>query len=378
MSREKKIRVAFLKSCFRTAGGLEKYCLKVAERLRLEGCHVDILSSVDNPEAGVVRVCSLKKPSFVHAFFFNRACKKHLLRHSYDVVVGFDRHTVPVTVYRAGNGCHKAYLKRRFRESPLWKKCLLFLNPLHLWTLYSEKYTFEKNPPKALICNSHMVATEILKEYPKSPAKNIVVIHNGVEYKSFSKLFQERTIRRKGDFIRILFVGNEWHRKGLDIALKALSGLQEDHWRLTVIGKERKVEFFSDMVKTLGLEKKVTLIPRQEDAKVFLKTHDIMLIPSRYDPFANVTVEALAMGLCVVTSTANGGSEVIAEGVNGFVVPESCSAKTLSEAIRKAFAFIEQEGTVEKIRKTAELYDFHYALASYAQVIKAPPKHSES
>ena len=55
-----------------------------------------------------------------------------------------------------------------------------------------------------------------------------------------------------------------------------------------------------------------TLAPEQLHAAA-----DLYVLPTRYDPFANSTLEALACGLPVITSCANGGAELITSGVEG-------------------------------------------------------------
>jgi UDP-glucose:(heptosyl)LPS alpha-1,3-glucosyltransferase len=50
---------------------------------------------------------------------------------------------------------------------------------------------------------------------------------------------------------------------------------------------------------------------------------DVFLLPTLYDPFANVTLEALAAGLPVITSAQNGAAEIIENESNGFILPRA-------------------------------------------------------
>jgi UDP-glucose:(heptosyl)LPS alpha-1,3-glucosyltransferase len=50
---------------------------------------------------------------------------------------------------------------------------------------------------------------------------------------------------------------------------------------------------------------------------------DVFLLPTLYDPFANVTLEALAAGLPVITSAQNGAAEILTEGETGYVLPRA-------------------------------------------------------
>ncbi len=361
------VRIALLKGSFRSSGGLEKYCLRISQALRDQGHTVDILSTASIPQQGVLSICSLLKPSFFHLLWFDYQCRRYLKKHSYDIVFGFDRHFVPLTHYRAGNGCHKAYLARRLRRSSFWKKLLLLCNPLHLITLLSEKCTFEKTPPRYIICNSHLVRREILQYYPRVLQERLVVVHNGVEWAEFASHFEERDLDSSKP--RILFIGHEWGRKGLDRVLHALSYLKDVPFCFTAIGKERHVKRFSSMVSLLNLQDCVTLIPKSTNAMPYLQSCNIVVIPSLYDPFANVTIEALAMGLFVVTTTANGGAEIIQDGVNGIVVDEGCSVEELSGAIRKSFDIIKNNEIAQKIRESVKDGDFSISLKKYLQLL---------
>ena len=61
---------------------------------------------------------------------------------------------------------------------------------------------------------------------------------------------------------------------------------------------------------------------------------DIFILPTLYDPFSNASLEALAAGLPVITTRANGLSEVIENGVHGSVVDDSRDLRALVDAIQ--------------------------------------------
>jgi UDP-glucose:(heptosyl)LPS alpha-1,3-glucosyltransferase len=56
---------------------------------------------------------------------------------------------------------------------------------------------------------------------------------------------------------------------------------------------------------------------------------DVFLLPTLYDPFANVTLEALAAGLPVITSAQNGASEILTDLANGFILPRADDLKLI-------------------------------------------------
>jgi UDP-glucose:(heptosyl)LPS alpha-1,3-glucosyltransferase len=347
-------------------GGLEKYAFRIADALRQQGHTVSILtSSPSSKEENVIQICSRVKPSALQLLWFDWNSRKYLRRHSYDIVFGFDRHFSPVTYYRAGNGCHAAYLERRKSTASLIKRFSFYCNPLHLLTMLSERVLFEKHPPRAIICNSQLVKKEILKFYPATPEKRLHVVHNGVEWYDYERPFSER---KKSTVPRILFIGHEWTRKGLELALEALSHIASHDFRMVVVGKERNPAHFIKIARQYGLSDKVEFHSTPQPALAFYQASDIALLPSLYDPFANATVEALAMGLYVITTASNGGSEIICEGKNGSVIdhdPEECAKKLLY-----AFNRIKEEGCQKEIRQSVCQYDFSNQLKKIVSLVE--------
>jgi UDP-glucose:(heptosyl)LPS alpha-1,3-glucosyltransferase len=368
----KPLRIALLKNSFHAAGGLEKYCLRLCDALQQRGHEVTILSTASRHDLPLVQVCRRLNPSALNLVWFDLHCRRYLKHHPFDVVFGFDRHFLPLTHYRAGNGCHAAFLARRSKESGFFKRLSFSFNPLHRLTLLSETCTFEKHPPAAIICNSALVRDEILSFYPKTPKDRIVVVHNGVEWHEYEANFQEKmaTPKDPSSPTQLFFIGHEWERKGLDRLLRALALIRSSSFHLTAVGRERNPKPFFSLVHELGLQDKVTLIPSAQNPKHYYRMADIAVIPSRYDPFANVTVEALAMGLFVVTTRANGGSEAIIPGENGIVLDEGFTDQELSQAIATALQLVKDPCKPFAIRQSVEGFDFSKKLNELVEVVE--------
>ncbi len=305
------------------------------------------------------------KPSALQLLWFDWNSRRYLRRYPHDIVFGFDRHFLPLTHYRAGNGCHAAYLERRKSKASFIKKLSFHCNPLHLLTTLSERFLFERHPPRSIICNSYLVKEEILKFYPAIPQERLHVVHNGVEWFDYEKPFSKR---EKSTIPRVLFIGHEWKRKGLEFALQSISCIASHDFRMVVVGKERDPAHFITLARKYGLSDKVEFHPTPQPAQPFYQTSNIALLPSLYDPFANATVEALAMGLYVITTNSNGGSEVIIEGKNGSVIdhdPEECAKKLLY-----AFNRIKEEGCQDQIRESVRQYDFSNQLKKIVSLVE--------
>jgi UDP-glucose:(heptosyl)LPS alpha-1,3-glucosyltransferase len=70
------------------------------------------------------------------------------------------------------------------------------------------------------------------------------------------------------------------------------------------------------------------------DLPLLYAASDIFLLPTLYDPFSNACLEALAAGLPVITTRANGFSEIIADGVHGSIVEQASDLESLRGALQ--------------------------------------------
>lgn len=357
---QQSLRIAILKREIHAGGGLEKYFRRIYGALVSRGHKVTVLSMEESKDVSAIKLGRKTPFSFLNMILFDYKARKWLSHNPQDVVLGLDRHFLPLTHYRAGNGCHAAFLERRKKESSWLKRLLLACNPLHIATLISEKRTFESETTK-IVCNSNLVRNEIQRFYPKAHPQNIFVIHNGVEWQELEKPFRER---RTTPFPHILFVGHEWQRKGLDRLLEALKFVKEPFF-LTALGKERAPQKFSALVQKYELEGKVKLISQPQNPIPFYQEASIMVIPSRYDPFANVTLEALAMGLFVITTKANGGAEVLTPET-GIVLEENATAEEFAFALESA---LRDPKDNLLIRESVKSFDFSKKLGEFEDFI---------
>lgn len=369
-------RVVLMKANLFKLGGLEKYTLRLAKRFSERGCQVTILTtgqeSKDTSKAATLPLDVVFLPckqffSFGKLRKFDLECQNWLKKHPHEIVFGTDRHSQQ-THYRAGNGVHAEYLsKRREAESSL--KTLSFpFNPLHRTILQYEKQTYGNPHTRTIFTNSQMVKNEVLKHY-QTDEQRIKVIHNGVEWQEMTQDFDSWESNRASlidelrlgirDF-QLLFIGNGYRRKGLQHLLKALSCI--DHpFHLSVLGKDKEAKEFQKMSRELGLEKKVTFLGQRCDIRKFYQLADAVAIPSLYDPFANVTIEAIAMGVPVITSKYNGASEIITS-INGQIVEELLETPSLVNALKKAFECPKKPSCATKIRDSVKHLEFNSQL----------------
>lgn len=362
--------VTLIKSELFRQGGLEKYTWQIAADFCALGSPVTVLTSGSptppfvHPLLNVVSLPVHHRLSFLNVLHFDMACSEYLAKHPTQVVFSLDR-TRFQTHIRAGNGVHAAYLKRRSQEEGIVKKLSFALNPLHHAILSLEKKAFEHPDLKTLFTNSEMVKQEVLQFYRTDP-KKIQVVHNGVEWHAMQEAFDEWKAQKEKNLLTLhldptafqfLFIGHNFRRKGLEKLLQALAMIKQEHFQLSVIGKEKDLKFFETLVQRLGLEKKVIFFGLQKETARFYQIADCLVIPSLYDPFANVTVEALAMGVFVLSSKNNGGHEVLNQQ-NGSLIESLDDPASFAETLKQTLNRPKTKESAAAIRQTVKHLDF--------------------
>ncbi len=357
-------------------GGLEKYALKLSSAFASKGCKVTILTTNAPNNLKLHPSIKIEKhpiKSFLKFQEFSKytnLCKKWQTTHQYDLIFGLDR-CRHQTHLRAGNGVHAAFLENRKVFDPYYKTVTAFLNPINRSILSIEKEAFESPDLRILFTNSYMVRKEVLAHY-NTDIDKIQVVHNGVEWKEMDKDFHEWIEQKTNLALEIgldpttyhfLFVGNGYHRKGLTPLLDALSILPMNDFHLSVIGKEKRTADFIAYTKQLGLTDKVSFLGVRKDVRRFYQLSDSLVVPSYYDPFANVTVEALAMGLLVISSKTNGGHEVLKEN-NGFVIPDLQDKECFADILYRATLLPKTWIRSKNIRNSIKSLDFSNQLSA--------------
>ncbi len=145
--------------------------------------------------------------------------------------------------------------------------------------------------------------------------------------------------------LRILFLGNVIHRKGLHTLLEAisfqrpaLSQVEGSAFRLDVVGgltaEPGYARAMQEKVSVHGLQSTVHFhgpLDNEELIAKFKSAH-VLVVPSSYEGFGIVYLEGMAFGLPAIGTTAGAASEIISDGETGFLIPPD-DAKTLAERL---------------------------------------------
>jgi len=331
-------------------GGAERYAVNLAKGMAELGHDVHVFCGKNNMKKKnnitVHKVSYLKTPSPVKNLSFSKNSAKLIAKENFDIVNGLAQ-IFPQDIYRVGDPLHINWL-RTFSSNPV-KKVMKYLNPRDLALLYIEKNIFKQGNYKRIITNSHMSKAQVVHYY-NVPEEKIKVVHNGVDLNKFNsdeKPGLRKSIRKnlgiKKDEVILLFAGNDFRRKGLQFAMQCVANLIKKGLKVKLlIAGRQKAGPYLRLVRKNGYADNILFLGHVEKIESVFCASDMFILPTFYDPFSNVCLEAMACGLPVITTRLNGAAEIIEDKVSGFVVD---SPLQIEEMVTAAAAVIENNSS---------------------------------
>lgn len=136
-------------------------------------------------------------------------------------------------------------------------------------------------------------------------------------------------ITKPSDRLKVLFAGSLGQRKGLSYLLKAI-GLLKCSVELTLLGR-KAASGCAPLEDTIRKHRWIPTLSHDAMLRE-MQQHDVLVLPSLFEGFGLVILEAMAQGVPVVTTDHTAGPDVIQNGVEGFIVPIR-SAETIAEKL---------------------------------------------
>ncbi len=328
------MKIALGVRCFRRMGGQEHFAIQLADHLVAHGHQVIVYTFQHDARPGV-QIVPLPLPRFRPRFrrdwATGDALAKALLQSDADVTFG-EQKTWGAHVVRPGGGIEATYWN--YKSQRKWKAACNWVAPLcpkRAYDLHAERRAILSDHTKAIIVNSHLVRNALGKHYPTALPK-VHVIHNG------ATLSHDNARNAPANRARIrhqyqipeqapvaLFIGHDFHRKGLSSAISTLAQANQQApdtpWHLLVAGRGRLTRY-QRQAAHLRIGPYVHFCGVSTNSQALYAAADALLLPTHYDPFAAVTAEALGAGIPVLTTACNGGSEIIQQNHNGWIVPD--------------------------------------------------------
>ena len=260
---------------------------------------------------------------------FTLAATAALRRHRASVVISHgDSLSGDVLVVHAVNAVSLA----EKRSSGEWR---WMLNPMHLWVAVRDRLMIGRLRYERYVAVSHRVRDELETHYGV-PAARIEVISNGIDLERFrpdpvagARIRAEFGIPASAKLL--LFVGHEFARKGLGPLIGALRQLGPDY-RLLVVGSDNPATY-RDLAGPRAAD--VIFAGARSDMPAFYGAADAFVLPSSYETFSLVCMEAMACAVPIFATAVGGIEEYLVDGLNGyFIKPEAADiATTLERAL---------------------------------------------
>ncbi len=325
-------------------GGAERYTLDLAAALVKRGHDVSMLASTSQAGAIPGRLVLLNaagatRTGRYHSFL--KSVQRELKDGSYDVVHAM----LPVRVcdvYHphagiAGDVVASGHLSK---STPIQRALAWFGNRTNLRRLrFSaiEKRLLTSQHPPVLLCLSNLIADVVRRTYPSLGEDRLVQLFNGVDTAKFDPAIRpesRQTVRDRfsitHDEVVGLMLAQDFERKGLRPAIEALAkapGL------VLLVGGKPDATPYRQLAKSLGLSDRVIFAGQVDDPVAFYQAADFFVLPTRFDPCSLVVLEALAMGLPVISTMKNGACEIMREGIHGRVLGEADDVPALTAAL---------------------------------------------
>jgi UDP-glucose:(heptosyl)LPS alpha-1,3-glucosyltransferase len=253
----------------------------------------------------------------------------------------------------------KAKTLRKPGSLAWWKQRL---NPAHPLLLKLERSHFRKGGYRRIIALTGEVKADLGRFYGVPPG-DIDVVPNGFAPEEFN-VPRARGIR---DAMRaelgytpeqkvIVFVANELDRKGYPALLASVEAMADPRLRILVAGRIAPAPH--PLVNYVGSTREVAR---------YYAAADVFALPTLYEAWGLVIVEAMATGLPVLTSRLAGASVAVQEGVTGNLLDDPTDQ---SEIIAKLRPLIDGEhASAEEIAASVEKYTWSRVLLQYEQVL---------
>jgi len=152
---------------------------------------------------------------------------------------------------------------------------------------------------------------------------NFEIIYNVFQPYQVDEMYSnEIPLMTDYDGYKIIYVGRFADFKGIPFLIDGFSQLIKDNYfaRLYLVGDGGEESKIRKKVSALSLEKHVIFIGYQKNTLRYIKNADLLVLPSKKEPFGRVLLEAMYIGTPVIGTKFGGIPEIIEDGVNGLLV----------------------------------------------------------
>jgi glycosyltransferase involved in cell wall biosynthesis len=338
-----RLRIAVFNRVFSPAGGgAESYSIRVVEQLAARHeVHV-FAQRIEHEWPGVAyhRIpCPLAKPRWINQLWY-AACTWWATRHGFDIVHSHENtwHGNIQTIHVKPARFNLLAGRSGWKLAARWLK--IALSPRLVANLALEAARFKPKPGRHVVLSSDALRQHASAAYPAA-APMMSVITPGVNLPADgpSRGEARRLLGLPQSGVLLLFVANDYARKGLDALLVAMARLPEGAM-LAVVGNPAGIPAYRERAAELGLAEQVHFLGAMKDLDLVYRAATALAHPTLDDTFAMVVLEAMAHGLPVVVSGPAhcGISALLEDGVNALLLDDPRNGRQLHAALSRVLA----------------------------------------
>lgn len=337
------MRIAIVKRRYSLrAGGSERYCVNLARNLTGRGHEVTVIGErIDEDLRGEVPflpVAVNRATSWTRNRSFAVNARRVAARGNFEIVYGLGR-ALGLDAVRVTERLQSHWVNVRYR--PAAYRFLQRWNPRHRTLIDLERSIYQSREVRRIITQSQL-DSQLVQKYYGIAASKIRIVYNGVDTESFhpgvaaDRSAVRRELRIADDTPLAVFASMDFDGKGLAWILQALHNAAEIPIHLAVLGTG-PISRFRRLAAALGLEQRVHFAGRVSGIQRYYGAGDLFLLPTHYEPFPNVNLEAMACGLPVLTTQTAGGVDIIREGENGYSISSMHDVAAMTAVLRHHF-----------------------------------------
>lgn len=350
MNPQKKIALA-IENFSIHRGGAESYIVSLAATLVDNNWEVHFFGQSwdGEPKSAFFHEIKIPKllPSWAKLLLFALKHKQMVQKQDFDVILGFGN-TIYMNVYQSHGGVHRFSTDRKLYSERniilrLIKRLFIFFSVKDKVRNWIESAPFRLNPRPRIIAISQMVR-EDMASYFSINENEINLIYNGIDTKKFNPglrdLLRDTGRKRLGindDDIAFLFLSYTLKKKGIEPLIEAAAQLKKlnvNNFKIIVVGG-RPYPLLLRQLEETGLADTILFYGPTKEPEKYYAACDVLIIPTYYDSWSLVVVEAMACGLSAITTVCAGAAGIITNGKDGYVVSHPPVQEDLVKVMKK-------------------------------------------
>lgn len=217
-----------------------------------------------------------------------------------------------------------------------------------------------------IVSQSRVMTEDLFRSFRPGRAR-VVTINNPAPDTDWSACQRLPSPFKEG--VNFLCVGRLSEEKGQDVLLEAFAQVVRGLGtaRLTFVGDGPTAGRLASQARELGLADRVRFTGFRADPAPYFFHADAVVLPSRWEGFPNVLLEAISAGVPVVaTECAGASAEIVQPGVNGYLVADE-DPPALADAMLRVLPLREQGR--DAIRQTARKFEMDGIMAAYRKLL---------